>query len=393
MPVKINSILIAFFVQLILSFQALADVRFAHITDLHIFEDKKRDSEAKISATDFDISVNKINQISKQLKEESKDPLTFVLLSGDIGIGKLLKIDATTGKLIKDPEKWSQAIESISTIIKDSHVKQWLFVPGNNDLYEERHDSVAFYAAFLKELQDRPEIKKAGLSIVDFRLEASQKAQNGSPPGEFVVKDLLFVGWDNSYFKNNNSVKNYIDKDHQVIPYAKTIEYQSVEKLGKSLRASKAKYAYIFYHIPEIDDPYLIRFDESKGNNVVSKRMTEAKKLSPLFAKGLYPYSAWTVPLGVRTAWEKLVTDKSKGPIIKGLFAGHFHDHKKETYLSTLWLKTKTYKDAILKKLFIAPPVSVKNQTQYPLSDRATGGQIITIGQHGNVHRELFWFD
>lgn len=390
---RLRSFCIVSIILVAVSFQAFADVRFAHITDLHIFEDKKRDSEAKVSATDFDISVEKINQISQQLKAQSKDPLAFVLLSGDIGIGKLLKIDPTSGKLTKDSGKWPQAIESISKIMKDSHVKQWLFVPGNNDLFDERHDSVAFYSDFLKELQDRPEISKAGLSIVDFRLEASQPAQKGSPPGQLVLKDLLFVGWDNSYFKNNNSIKNYIGKDDQIIPDSKTIEYLGIERLGKSLKSSKAKYAYIFYHIPEIDDPYLIQFDESKADNVVSKRMSEAKNVSPLFAQGLYPYSAWTVPLGVRTAWEKVITNKSKWPVIKGLFAGHFHDHKKETYLSTLWIKTKKYKDEILKKLYIAPPVSVKNQTQYPLADRATGGQIITIGYHGNVTRELFWFD
>jgi hypothetical protein len=390
---RLRSLFIASFILVVVSVQAFADVRFAHITDLHIFEDKKRDSEAKVSAMDFDISVEKINKISQQLKAQSKDPLAFVLLSGDIGVGKLLKIDPSSGKLDKDSEKWTQALESISKILKDSHVKQWLFVPGNNDLFEERHDSVTLYSDFLKELQDRPEINKAGLSIVDFRLEASQRAQKGSPPGQLVLKDLLFVGWDNSYFKNNNSIKNYIDKDNHVIPDTKTLEYQSIEQLGDSLEKSTAKYAYIFYHIPEIDDPYLIRFDESKADNVVSKRMAEAKKVSPIFAQGLYSYSAWTVPLGVRTAWEKLITQKSKGPVIKGLFAGHFHDHKKETYLSTLLIKTKKYKDEILKKLYIAPPVSVKNQTQYPVTDRARGGQIIIINDHGNVTRELFWFD
>jgi len=42
--------------------------------------------------------------------------------------------------------------------------------------------------------------------------------------------------------------------------------------------------------------------------------------------------------------------------------------------LSTLWLKTQKYKKEILNKLYIAPPVAVKNQTQYPPSQRARGG-------------------
>lgn len=387
---KFKITIIAFLVQIVLCVGTFATIQFAHITDLHIFEDKKRKEESQISAADFIISINKINEISKSLKT----PLAFVLLSGDIGVGKLLTLDPVTGKLTKDPIKWSTAINSIVPILKISNVKKWLFVPGNNDLYEERPESIQFYSQFLKELQNRPEVTTAGLSIVDFRLDATQKAQPSSSPGMYVLQNFLFVGWDNSFFKNNNSVKNYIGKDGQLIPLDQTIEYQSLEKLKEKLESSKAKYAYIFYHIPDIDDPYLILFDESQKNTVVSKRLDEAKAISPSFVQGLYPYSAWTVPLGVRQLWEKIVTRKdAKAPIIKGLFAGHFHDHKKETYLTTLWLKSNKYKDEILRKLYIAPPVSVKNQTQYPNADRATGLQIITINDNGNVIRKPYWFD
>jgi hypothetical protein len=387
---KFKITIIAFIIHIVLCVSTFASIQFAHITDLHIFEDKKRQEESQISATDFTISINKINEISKNLKT----PLAFVLLSGDIGVGKLLSLDPKTGKLIKDPKKWPQAIDSIVPMLKNSTVKTWLLVPGNNDLYEEKPESIQFYSQFLKELQARSEIKQAGLSIVDFRLDATQKAQPASSPGMYALQNFIFVGWDNSFFKNNNSVKNYMGKDGHLIPLDQTIEYQSLKKLKEKLESSKAKYAYIFYHIPEIDDPYLILFDESQKNNIVSKRLDEAKAISPSFAQGLYPYSAWTVPLGVRQLWEKIVTrNDAKAPIIKGLFAGHFHDHKKETYLSTLWVKSKKYKDEILKKLYIAPPVSVKNQTQYPNPDRATGLQIITIQDDGNVLRKPYWFD
>ena len=394
MSMNIRSIFIVVTILLSLCFNAHATVRFAHITDLHIFEDAKRNFESKISASDFYISIKKINEISKNLKDASQEPLAFVLLSGDIGVGKLLKVDPKVGKLVKDPQKWNQALSSIAKMMHTSNVKKWLIVPGNNDLFEEQPTSVVFYRDFLKELQDMPNIKDAGISIIDFRLDASQQAHPHSQPGMYVLQDFVFVGWDNSYFKNNNSVKNYIGKNDKVIPVANTLEYQSVQKLSKILKECKAKYAFIFYHIPEIDDPYLIQFNEFEEGNVVSKRLKEARDLSPLFAKGLYPYSAWTVPLGVRKAWEETVTNTSgKGPIIKGLFAGHFHDHKKETYLSTLWLKTKKYKDEILDKLYVAPPFAVKNQTHYPPPERATGGQIITIGDKGTITRELFWFD
>jgi hypothetical protein len=367
--------------QVIFCFNVLADVRFAQITDLHIFEDSKREHESEISASDFDISIKKINRISKALKENLKGPLDFVLLSGDIGIGKLLKLepmtegegnipvekDGKTYKLTKDMGKWNKAKESIAEIIKDSSVKKWLIVPGNNDLYDEQHNTVPFFSEFIKELQEMPEVKASGLSIVDFRLDASQKAQPQSLPGMYRVNDLLFVGWDNSFFKNNYSVKRFVGVDHKLIPINQTAEYQSVQKLSRNLKTSRAKYAYVFYHVPEIDDPYMVPFDEKKGGNVVSNRLQEAAAISPVFANGIYPYSAWTVPLSTRRAWENLVTNKMfRAPLIKGLFAGHFHDHQRKTYESTSWLKTKDYKSEILEKLYIAPPVSVKHQEKYP---------------------------
>jgi hypothetical protein len=372
---KIKSFLITFAVLFGITFQALATVRFVQFSDPHIFEDPKRAPEAKASVKDFHAMV-------KSIPQESNEFLDFVVMTGDMGVGKLLKMDPATGKHIKDPAKWSEGLTTLAEILKDSSVKKWFFVPGNNDLYEEQPETIRFYQDFLKELQAMPMVKKAGLTLIDFRLEAPST-------GMYVIKDLLFVGWDNSFFKNNNSVKHYRGKDGKVIPFAQTLEYKSVQKLSKSLEDSKAKYAYIFYHIPDIDDPYLIL---PEASNIVSKRLQEAKDLSTAFEKGFYPYSAWTVPPEVRQAWENVVTRKSgKGPVIKGLFVGHFHDHKKQTYLTTTWVGDKNYNPEILNKLYLAPPVSLKLQGQYPPSHQARGSQIVTIDDNGDVSRKAVW--
>ncbi len=404
--VKRNSFFFMLIVQILVCSPLFATVRFAQITDLHIFEDPKQERESKISASDLDVSLKKINQISKTLEENLNASLDFILLSGDMGIGKLLKREPMTEggndvpvekegkvyKLVKDVGKWHKAKEFMAQILQGSAVKTWLIVPGNNDLYEERHDTISFFSDFIKELQDMPEIKAAGLSLVDFRLEATQKAQSNSPPGMYVIKDFLFVGWDNSFFKNNNSVKKFVGADHKLIPTEQTGEYQGLQKLSQALKASSAKYAYIFYHIPEIDDPYMVKLDEKEKGNVVSQRLEEAMAVSPALAKGLYSYSAWTVPLSIRRAWENLVTNKAfRAPLIKGLFAGHFHDHQKKTYETNAWVKTKDYKGDILNKLYIAPPVSVKHQEKYPPSDQARGGQIVTIDDQGQMTRDIFW--
>jgi hypothetical protein len=77
--------------------------------------------------------------------------------------------------------------------------------------------------------------------------------------------------------------------------------------------------------------------------------------------------------------------------VIKGLFVGHFHDHKKQTYLTTTWVGDKNYNPEILNKLYLAPPVSLKLQGQYPPSHQARGSQIVTIDDNGDVSRKAVW--
>lgn len=386
--IKLRSFLFTVVAMICMIFQTFATVRFVHFSDPHIFESIKYQKEAATSAKDFDELVKKIHA-------HSKGPLDFAIVTGDLGVGKFLEVNPKTGLYEQKRSEWDAGLKTLAAILKDSGIKRWFFVPGNNDLFEEIPQTITYYQDFLKQLGSVSELQKEGISVIDFRLEAPQKAQSNMPAGMYMLKDMLFVGWDNSYFKNNNEVKHYIGKDGKIIPFDQTLEYKSVQKLSGALKPSKAKFAYIFYHIPSIDDPFLIQTDNKKAKEIVERRMTEAETLSPTFARGLYPYSAWTVPLEVRQAWEETVSNQSKqGPIIKGLFAGHFHDHKKEIYRTTSWVKSDQYKPELLKKLYLSPPVSLKLQASYPPSERARGSQIVSIDEkNGDVSREMIWLD
>lgn len=184
---------IMFFIvlQFFISSFVWANVNFIQITDPHIFEENRRMREARNSLAYFYLAIEKINQINIKTKTERDESIEFVILTGDIGIEKLLKIEPAnkddksaipqiekngqTYNILKDQEKWDRAKEQIAHILQDSVVKLWLFVPGNNDLYEELPYTITFFQSLIQELQDMPEIKKSGISLVDFRLESTQK--------------------------------------------------------------------------------------------------------------------------------------------------------------------------------------------------------------------------
>ncbi len=384
----------------------LAEVNFVHITDPHIFEAPGKNKEAKLSLKDFANLVNKINKL------QDKKLLDFILLTGDFGIEKLvakkmidntneteknnaliIKEDGKLYKLQKDNSKWQKAITDVANIISKSDVKLWLLVPGNNDLVDEIPNTINFYADFIADLKYTKQIKESAIKLLDFRLESSDTIDN-LPPGVMVIGQNSFVGWDNSYFKNNYSIKSFLDENNQPKPLAELTEYKSLQKLDNVINDIKTKSAFIFYHIPEVDDPWRVNFSldpEDDNDNTVLKTLREIKKFIPKMAEDFYPYSAWTVPTEIRKMWEAIVTNTSYNTKIKGLFAGHFHDHNKSHYKNFDWLKETRYKPEIINKMYIAPSISIKNQTDHQPKNRARGGQIVNIDAEGNVKIKHFW--
>lgn len=390
-----------------------SSVVFAHITDPHIFEDAKRQEETEYSFNNFYQAIEKTNQITTDASAD--ESIQFILIDGDLGIEKLLikeqlvhntadrskakaifEKDGQRYQLKKDPRKWNNALKNLDDLIKHSLVKKWLFTPGNNDLYEEDPNTISFFSDFLVELKNMPQIKAAGITIVDFRIDA-KKQRGKEQPGTYQAGDLLFVGWNNAFFKNNNSIERFLDAQRELIPIENTPEYHSLEKLNEVLSQSNAKYAYIFFHLPNIDDPYLVTFgidpEEKEPYNAVINRIQHAEKISPYLAKEIeqYPYSVWTVPLTIRNVWDNIVLNHNfKEPLIKGLFAGHFHSKKKLTYSNFNWLKTR-YDQKVLQKYYIAPPISVKNQFRLSPHESAEGFEIVRINDNGDVSRETHW--
>lgn len=385
-------------------------LRFVQITDPHLFEPDNKNRETRNSLMYFYLAIEQVNKINQNLKHNNENILDFILLSGDLGIEKLLDLVPSSGKegaltfakegkvfdIVKNEKKWDKALSDLANVLQDSDVKTWLLVPGNNDIYEDMPETIKFYQDFLAELKQCEQIKKSKIQIVDFRLESSDTTLSNLKPGIYEKGNLLILGFDNSFFKNQGSLKAFLTNDNKPKNEKDTTAYKYVQKLSDTLNSSKQKYAYIFMHIPEVDDPWLAKFDvnDIDEKNPVYKRMKKVRAESLELAETLNPYSSWTVPGYIRKKWEDLVTSKNlAGPEVKGIFTGHFHDKAQNTYLGFHWLKSHDYIPEILNKLYISPAVSIKNQLAY-LSDEdcSRGMQYVTIdGDNGAVKRKIIW--
>ena len=105
--------------------------------------------------------------------------MDFIILTGDLGIEKLIKkfpidkADITKkGKLIieednkffelkKDQDKWGSSVTLVANIIVKSEIKLWLLLPGNNDLYTEMSETVSLYGDFVNDVKELVKAKDA----------------------------------------------------------------------------------------------------------------------------------------------------------------------------------------------------------------------------------------
>ncbi len=238
----------------------------------------------------LNIAVKELNVINKT------DHLDFIVVTGDFGIEKLIKkypleefkaqqhigqIIETNGQffeLKKDEKLWAQAVQEVADVIQQSDVNLWLILPENNDLYDELPDTINFYADFVHAVKEAVKAQNEAIDVVDFRLESNDQIANFEP-GTLKIHDHFFIGWNNAFFKNNYSVTRFLDSDNNLKPIDQLEEYQSLEKLADTIDHADAKSVYIFFHIPEIDDPWRVNFSIDPKNlqeNIVTKMIKEA---------------------------------------------------------------------------------------------------------------------
>lgn len=365
---------------LLLTCTTHAQVNFVQITDPHIFDDIKEDGSQLDDKAALASFIDRMNQRVVEKSVEDGGKYDFVAVTGDLGIEQVIKgvVDET-----QRGNKINIAAVELASLIGLSKIETWLFVPGNNDLIEENPANIKYYYQFIKALKEAVKAAPNKIQIIDLCAEDDSSGQAAPAKKYFPLNNYAFIGFNDASFKNTDL--NPDGSPRYGVPPVLIHEnfdaqMKNVAEVSRQLNEQDHQYVYIFYHIPEIDDPYLVPFNEQQEPIKTRASYTD------LFGSP-YLYSSWFVKSDVRKEWNKIVAN----PKVKGLFAGHFHDNKRSTYQNFDWLHSRFYLSDTTRKLHVCPPLALKKQKGK--EGQARGFQEVYLDANGEVSTRTFWLE
>ncbi|HEV7796663.1 MAG TPA: hypothetical protein VGO73_00800 [Pyrinomonadaceae bacterium] len=382
LPVGFCRLLMGAAFLVVLFVNASAQISFIQVTDPHIFDDTWPEDSRREDKTGLVSCINQINQ-----RVDAGANYSFVALTGDLGIEALVTdIDLSNTGLVNG--KLQQGATELASMLAQSKVKRWFFVPGNNDVLKEIPENVKYYHLFMNLLGDTLRKMGSDISVVDLCPADNSNLAGDSYSSSGVEKlgDYAFIGFNDSSFKN--SKEEDTGAKAATNPAARVEENYAIQKkyvdqVGEQLKRSDFKFAYIFYHIPEIDDPYFVTLKPT------DKALQPRVKNQPLIGNSFF-YSSWFVKSEVRDGWSQVVMN----PRVKGLFAGHFHDPKQKSYDSFQWILTPSYVPESFSKLHVCPPLALRFQRDKDakaMVEQARGFQEVYLAEDGSVANRIFW--
>jgi Calcineurin-like phosphoesterase len=215
-----------------------AQVKFVQITDPHIFDDKtpedRENNKAALAA-----AVRKINERMGQGANYD-----FAVITGDLGVEALIvKKPAPTINETGTANSLRERAKELADILRQSQVRRWVFVAGNNDLDDEKPVTIKYYNNFIdalkNELRDR--------EIIDLNRDAEVNV--------YSTNGLSFIGFNDASFKNQNDASRLkcapADKDEANDERKFPIharQLKEVRTVYDRIRQSDISLAYVFYH-------------------------------------------------------------------------------------------------------------------------------------------------
>jgi hypothetical protein len=410
-------------------------VRFIQITDTHF-----GDGQATQNKFALDNAIKKINN-----KIDDGVTYDFAVITGDIGIEGFIKDFyherqelLSEGKgdrhnlpkerqlaLITAESRINSAIfglaQEFGSKLEKSNIKTWLFLPGNNDLVDEDPHTIEYYQKFIEFLTKQLEKKIAIIDLCPRELPGTNTEDPESgiyKIGPDAAHQYIFIGFNNASFKNNDDPLRLADLN-TIVAQGKTVLQPSPSPSPTAAASAKPRPdplnsgdsstgaaspsgittplqemyvnqvkaridrfsnepVYLFYHIPEVAD-YYPRLDF--GWDAAGKRL-----LDPSDPHEVYADSSWFVADQVRKEWGE-ITKQTK---VRALFAGHFHDWRRETYTDVVQTSlADSYGSP--SKLFLCPPLAVKRQENQ--NRQARGYRDVVISEDGSVKASIEWID
>jgi hypothetical protein len=355
-------------------------VWFVHATDPHIFLDTAQtEKTAATGAKQQDLGQTALADMLKRLGSlhDSDAPPAFLVLTGDLGVEpcSIAKSPDSPENCVKtvDNAVRNQQITRTAELLGASPIRDIYLVAGNNDiaLEDPADPALSYFNAFIDDVQR--EIDKNGKNVSLHNLTRCYASTGGPPEG--CISDIghtryRLIGFPSQSFKN---------RDGETKPAANApVQEAQFNKFNDLLKSAQqdGRQVLIVTHTPEMDDPYFL---------------AASRYQAPEKAKdGTVPPSPWVptwhVSQKLLDGWRDVLANDS----VIGVLAGHLHDSHKEIYRQPYaWSSNNDHRMGF-RKLFLAPPLSVKNQDASPI--QARGFALVRL-EDGKLTSRLFWYN
>jgi hypothetical protein len=419
------------------------DIWFVHATDPHLFippgeagrEEQQRQNQQALSDL-----LKYIGSLS-----ESNGPLAFLVLTGDLGVdpcdirqagnqpstatptptptptptvqrsaapageaGEAVKQDALSVDdcLKVAPEKRANQITITARVLGQSPVQEIYLIAGNDDIAAESAGDPAlkYFNDFIQDVQKELIKNKSRVNLHNLTRCYTSGEAAGSCYADILQSAYRLIGFPSYSFKNSDEK-------------AQAAQFEKFRQLLEDSRKQGMK-ALVITHSSPMDDPFALaqqRYAHPRATTTALSVPTPtpaAPTATPAPAEPATPAETPT-PAGTATpapktkktqtqtdkppsvtTWkvsEQLVDDwkdEIASESVRGVFAGDLHDAHKEIYRRPYAWSSGS--PAAFRKLFLAPPLAVKNQDTSPI--QARGFSLVHL-QPDRVESRLFWHD
>ncbi|MFL5381191.1 MAG: metallophosphoesterase [Longimicrobiaceae bacterium] len=345
----------------------------AQISDPHLFEDPKRPATFAAEERENQRAFTQaLEFLGSPTVRAGGNPAALVI-TGDLGLdpGFAARRPATAGPLTRQ-----QQVDLVANLLRRSPVKKVFVVAGNNDLTDERADTAELqhFHGFIDSVATR--LAGSGVTLRDL---TACYARSAAPPSDCYADlpgGIRLVGFSSATFKNaprvDRKLFEYAVAERAAVAGASRAFDLSVVDRFATLVAQATrdgKRVLVLTHEPDLDDPWAVGM------------LRDSLRTYP---DSGYDAGVWNVDSAVRRRW---VAAASR-PGVVAVLAGHFHSGRAESY-SQPYAYSGTANRASVERLFVSPPLAVKNQA--PLPTQARGLSLYRI-DGGNVQREIAWY-
>jgi hypothetical protein len=376
---------------------------FVHATDPHIYLELKNPTDPK-KPTDpkepddskpesiWNYQQNHDDETFKNFFQKvstlphSGGPPAFIVITGDFGVDPCLILSSTavvadskhpTAKECLggvDQNKRTERVDKFVERFAASAVRDIYFVAGNNDLPLETADDagLGYFNQFFQDVQTKISAKSADIRL--HNLTGCYGPNGGTISAcasDIPGRSYRLIGFPSYSFKNKDT--KYSDNQTQQTAQLKTFR----DLLEQAV--TDGKKVLIVTHIPEMDDPYFLARERYDGVKPTASADTD--KDNPRS-----PYSTWNVQKSVLDEWTKVLASDS----VIAVLAGHLHDGHKEIYQRPYSWSTLKDHQMGYRKLFLAPPLSVKAQNGSPI--QARGFSVVTL-KADHLSNRFYWYE